>query len=165
MLSIYSRGTLWELAVELGTGSFTLVLGVPLFSSPYVWLSGFLPSYEGALQSFPDHLASSEGRVVSYQAHCPWDSPGKNTGVGHHFLLQGIFWPRNRTRVPCISCTAGGFFTTKPPGKPSTFGSISQMVVVQWLSRVWLFAAPWTAARQASLSLTISWSLLKFMSI
>ena len=19
----------------------------------------------------------------------PWDSPGKNTGVGHHFLLQG----------------------------------------------------------------------------
>ena len=22
---------------------------------------------------------------------CPWDSPGKNTGVGSHFLLQGIF--------------------------------------------------------------------------
>ena len=22
---------------------------------------------------------------------CPWDSPGKNTGVGRHFLLQGIF--------------------------------------------------------------------------
>ena len=22
---------------------------------------------------------------------CPWDSPGKNTGVGCHFLLQGIF--------------------------------------------------------------------------
>ena len=22
---------------------------------------------------------------------CPWDSPGKNTGVGFHFLLQGIF--------------------------------------------------------------------------
>ena len=21
----------------------------------------------------------------------PWDSPGKNTGVGCHFLLQGIF--------------------------------------------------------------------------
>ena len=25
------------------------------------------------------------------QAPCPWDSPGKNTGVGCHFLLQGIF--------------------------------------------------------------------------
>jgi hypothetical protein len=22
---------------------------------------------------------------------CPWDSPGKNTGVGCHFFLQGIF--------------------------------------------------------------------------
>ena len=22
---------------------------------------------------------------------CPWDSPGMNTGVGCHFLLQGIF--------------------------------------------------------------------------
>ena len=32
-------------------------------------------------------------------------------------------------------------------------------------SCVWLFAAPWTAARQASLSITNSWSLLKLMSI
>ena len=22
---------------------------------------------------------------------CPWNSPGKNTGMGHHSLLQGIF--------------------------------------------------------------------------
>ena len=22
---------------------------------------------------------------------CPWDSPGKDTGVGFHVLLQGIF--------------------------------------------------------------------------
>ena len=32
-------------------------------------------------------------------------------------------------------------------------------------STVLLFATPWTAARQASLSITISWSLLKLMSI
>ena len=32
------------------------------------------------------------------------------------------------------------------------------------LSLVQLFATPWTAARQASLSITSSWSLLKFMS-
>ena len=38
-------------------------------------------------------------------------------------------------------------------------------VVVQSLSRVWLFVTPWTAASQASLSLTKSWSLLKLMSI
>ena len=36
---------------------------------------------------------------------------------------------------------------------------------VQSLSRVRLFATPWTAARQASLSITNSRSLLKFMSI
>ena len=36
---------------------------------------------------------------------------------------------------------------------------------VQSLSRVWLFATLWTAARQASLSITISWSSLKLMSI
>ena len=23
---------------------------------------------------------------------CPWDSPGKTTGVGGQSLLQGIFW-------------------------------------------------------------------------
>ena len=36
---------------------------------------------------------------------------------------------------------------------------------VQWLSPVWLFVTPWTAARQASRSITNSQSLLKFMSI
>ena len=36
------------------------------------------------------------------------DSPGKNTGVGCHFLLQRILQPRNRTHVSCI---AGWFFT------------------------------------------------------
>ena len=38
-------------------------------------------------------------------------------------------------------------------------------IVVQSLSRVQLFVTPWTAAHQAPLSFTISWSLLKFMSI
>ena len=38
-------------------------------------------------------------------------------------------------------------------------------VVVQSLSHVQLFTTPWTAACQASLSFTISWSLLKLMSI
>ena len=41
----------------------------------------------------------------------------------------------------------------------------SNFVVDQSLSCVWLFVTPWTAAHQASLSFTISWSLLKLMSI
>ena len=40
---------------------------------------------------------------------------------------------------------------------------LANVVVVQSLSRVWLFVTPWTAACQAPLSFTISWSLLKFM--
>ena len=39
------------------------------------------------------------------------------------------------------------------------------IVLVQLLSRVQLFPTPWTAAFQSSLSLTISQSLLKLMSI
>ena len=38
-------------------------------------------------------------------------------------------------------------------------------IVVQSLSYVRLFASPWTAAHQASLFITISWSFLKLMSI
>ena len=40
-----------------------------------------------------------------------------------------------------------------------------QFSSVQLLSRVWLFATPWPAARQASLSITNSRSLLKVLSI
>ena len=45
--------------------------------------------------------------------------------------------------------------------------SLSKGVIssVRLLSRVWLFVTPWITARQASLSITISWSSLKLMSI
>ena len=40
-----------------------------------------------------------------------------------------------------------------------------RFVFVQSISHVWLFVTPWTVACQASLSLTISWSLpIEFMS-
>ena len=42
---------------------------------------------------------------------------------------------------------------------------VIQFSSVQSLSHVWLFAIPWTAASQASLSITNFWSLLKLMSI
>ena len=31
---------------------------------------------------------------------CPWDSPGKNTGVGHQTLLQGIFPTQGLNEFP-----------------------------------------------------------------
>ena len=53
----------------------------------------------------------------------------------------------DRAQALRLECTANGIF-----------------VVVQSLSRVWLFVTPWTTAHQASLSFTISQSLLKLMS-
>ena len=55
-----------------------------------------------------------------------WDSPGKNTGVGCHFLLQGIFLTQGLSShllhlIEFTSALAGRFFTTIPPGKPTIF--------------------------------------------
>ena len=41
---------------------------------------------------------------------CPWDSPGKDTGVGCYFLLQRIFPTQGSTCTSCISCISGRFF-------------------------------------------------------
>ena len=45
---------------------------------------------------------------------CPWHSPGKNTGAGCHFLLQGIF----PTQGPNIALQADSL-PTESPGKPT----------------------------------------------
>ena len=52
--------------------------------------------------------------------------------------------------------------TTSPP---QTMPTSVQFSSVQSLSRVWLFATPWTAGHQASLSITNTQSLFKLMSI
>ena len=38
-------------------------------------------------------VSSSSGHYGLWPSRflCPWDSPDKNTGLGSHFLLQGIF--------------------------------------------------------------------------
>ena len=97
------------------------------------------------------------------------DSPGKNIGVGYHFLTWRSSWPRDQTK--CLSSAlAGRFFTTEQlnwtlyhwvtrEAPTHLFSS------VQSLSCVRLFVTPWTAAHQTSLSITNSWSLFKLMSI
>ena len=47
---------------------------------------------------------------------CPWDSPGKSTGVGCHALLQGIFltWGLNLGLTHCRQI----LYHLEPPGKP-----------------------------------------------
>ena len=47
---------------------------------------------------------------------CPWDSPGKNTGVGCHACLQGIF-PTQRSN-PHVSHCRQIFYCLSHQGSP-----------------------------------------------
>ena len=131
----------------------------------------------------------------------PWDSPGKNTGVGCHFLPWGNFLTQGsnscllhyRQMLYCLSqqgsplvlklhsiwwgsvaiCFSHSLFVLALilSHKLQCFLSkdacieVRHFSSVQSLGCIWLFATPWTAARQASLSITNSQSLLKLTSI
>ena len=47
----------------------------------------------------------------------PWNFPGKNTRVGFHFLLQGIF-PTQGSNL-CLLHRQADSLTPAPPGKPA----------------------------------------------
>ena len=57
---------------------------------------------------------------------CPWDSPSENTGVGCHFLLQGIFPTQgsNSCLLRLLRWQAGSL-PLAPPMKSSGVGSHS----------------------------------------
>ena len=49
---------------------------------------------------------------------CPWDSPGNNTGVGSHVLLQGIFLTKgSNPGLLCLLRWQAGSLPLTPPGK------------------------------------------------
>ena len=54
----------------------------------------------------------------SPQVDHPWDFPGKNTGVGCHFFLQGLFPSQGSNHVSHI---ADRFFTVNHQGAPYNF--------------------------------------------
>ena len=81
---------------------------------------------------------------------------------------------KTRHRADCGSdhqlLTASCRLKLKKVGKTTRPFSLKQIlydytVVVQLLTGVWLFVTPWTATHQASLSFTVSMSLLKLISI
>ena len=45
---------------------------------------------------------------------CPWNFPGKNNGVGFHFLFQGIFPTHGSNLCFASPALTGRFFTTSP---------------------------------------------------
>ena len=95
--------------------------------------------------------------------HCPWDSPGKDTGVGCHFLLQCIK-VKSESEVAQSCPTLSDPIDGSPPGSPVP--GILQARTLEWvaisfpnawkwkvkvksLSRARLLATPWTAVFQA----------------
>ena len=65
---------------------------------------------------------------------CPWDFPGKNTGVSS-VPSPGDF--PNPGIEPVCSSLAGRFFTSEPPGKPIHFtwkGATQDILISTWYS-------------------------------
>ena len=64
---------------------------------------------------------------------CPWDSPGKNTGVGCHALLQGIFMTQglNPHLLQLLHWQADSL-SLAPPGKPYRFKAIPLKSPMPW---------------------------------
>ena len=60
---------------------------------------------------------------------CLCDSPGKNTGVGHHFLLRGFF-PNQRSNphLLCLLHWQMDSLPLAPPGKPHIHTTIYKTV-------------------------------------
>ena len=65
-----------------------------------------------SLQSCPTLCDPRDGNPPG----SPWDSPGKKTGVGCHFLLQGIFPTQGSNS--CFPHCRQDSLPSKPPGNP-----------------------------------------------
>ena len=91
---------------------------------------------------------------------CPWDSPGKNTGVSCHFLLQ-CMKVKSEREVAQSCLTLGDPIDGSPPGSRSWdspgkntgvgchFLLQCMKVKMKSFSHVQLLATPWSAAYQA----------------
>ena len=72
---------------------------------------------------------------------CPWDSPGKNTGVGYHFLLQGIFPTQgSNLSLLCLLPWQVGSLPLAPPGQ-SIQGLLYSHVFLSYPSKQHLWAS------------------------
>ena len=87
---------------------------------------------------------------------CPWDSPGKNTGVGCHFLLQCV-----KNEVTQSSPTLSDPMDCSPPG--SSVPGILQARVLEWGAISFSFCC-WQ--QKAILGFyRISWKVIKLVAL
>ena len=84
--------------------------------------------------------------------------PQEERGMGHILQAEGICCQLNCAvrNGEGVSLGRRGIITAGASGRIRGWRACAHVVLVQPLSHVWPFAAPWTAARQAALSSTIS---------
>ena len=119
MWETWVRSLGWEDPLEKGTATH---------SSNFAWR---FPRTEepGMLQSMGSQRAGHDWAAFtslcptfcntmdcSPRLFCPWDFPYKNSGMGCHFLLQGIFLTQGIE--PMSPALGSGFFTSASSGKP-----------------------------------------------
>ena len=80
-----------------------------------------------SLQSCPSLCDPIDGLLPG--SPCPWDSPGKNTGVGCHFLLQCMKL-KSESEVAQLCPTLFDPIDCSPPG--SSIHGIFQARVLEW---------------------------------
>ena len=79
--------------------------GLVLWLSKPVFLCSPMPMFVFSHSVLSDSLQPH--RLQPTRLLCPWDSPGKSSGVGCHFLFQGIFPTRGQN--PCLLHWQAGF--------------------------------------------------------
>ena len=108
-------------------------------------ISSSVVPFSYCLQSFPAsgalHAATAKSRQLcptlcdpidgSPPGSCPWDSPGNNTGVGCHFLLQ-CMKVKSESEVAQSSLTLCDAMDCSLPG--SSIHGISQARVLEWIT-------------------------------
>ena len=97
--SCSSRNVLWKYLISISFRNTHLIV---------LWFIAHIYNWWWFSRKVVSDSSSPPGSSVC------GDSPGNNTGVGRHALLQGIF-PNQGYNL--VSCIAGRFFTSQPPGK------------------------------------------------
>ena len=93
----------------------------------YIYVDTYRAAAAESLQSCP--ISVRPHRLQPTRLPCPWDSPGKNTGVGCHFLLQ-YMTVKNESEVAQSCLTLRNPMDRSLPG--SSIHGIFQARVLEW---------------------------------
>ena len=104
----------------------TLLSSIPFLPPVLPLATTLFLSFAKSLQSCPS---------LCYPVNlCPWNSPGKNSGVGCHALLQGTFPTKGSNPHLLSPALTGEFFTTSATWKVLiTFLPTSIVDIALWL--------------------------------